>query len=542
METDKELLWWQKDIFYNLYVRSFKDSDGDGIGDLGGVIEKLDYLRDTLGIDVLWLSGILKGPWNEYGFDADDFTDVHPAFGGLAAFDDLLRQAHERGMKVLIDFIPNHSSDQHPWFVESRSSRDNPKRDWYVWADPRADGSPPNNWLSVFGGSSWEWDEATGQYYLHSFLKEQPDLNWRNPEVKADMFDVVRFWLDRGVDGFRVDAAHHILKDALLRDNPPNLNQRTIFDRKIEAESQLHVYDREIAALHDIYREMRQVLDEYGPGQRIMVAEVHPSGWHAWTQYYGPEMDEFHFPFNNGFISAPWDARTFRVLVDSIEACLPARAWPNAHTGNFDEWRVATRYGKQAARTAAVLLFTLRGTPLLYYGEEIGMENLEMDWDNCIDPYGQRVGLCRDPQRSPMQWSAAPHAGFTAPETEATWLPVHPNYAEINAAAQVDDPGSLLNLYRALIQCHQSTPALIVGDYLPVESGSENIYAYLRRTRDDCLLIVLNFADQILVPNLSAVNRSGEVLLSTHPDRAGTANLAALEVHPYEGLIIRVQA
>ncbi|RMF61789.1 MAG: alpha-amylase, partial [Bacteroidetes bacterium] len=298
MTTDP-LPWWQTGVIYQIYPRSFKDSNGDGIGDLGGVLEKLDYLSDTLGVDAIWLSPFYPSPMADFGYDVADYTDVDPIFGDLATFDALVAEAHRRGLRVIIDIVPNHTSDRHPWFIASRSSRDNPKRDWYVWRDPAPDGGPPNNWLSVFGGPAWEYDETTGQYYLHSFLKEQPDLNWRNPEVRRAMFDVFRFWLERGVDGFRIDVAHYIMKDPLFRDNPPNPHRGDYHKDMGEYDTQLHLYDKGHEDVHEVFRELRRLLDDYSRDRpRFAVGEIHIFDWNAWVRYYGDNLDELHMPFN----------------------------------------------------------------------------------------------------------------------------------------------------------------------------------------------------------------------------------------------------
>lgn len=539
MAIDPAHPWWQTGVFYNLYVRSFKDSNGDGIGDLTGVLEKLDYLADTLGVDVLWLSGILASPWKEFGFDVSDFKSIHPAFGTLETLEDLISQAHRRGLKVILDFIPNHTSDQHDWFLEARSSRDNPKRDWYIWRDPKPDGTPPNNWLSLFGGPAWEWDERTWQYYLHTFLKEQPDLNWRNPHLKAAMFDVARFWLGQGIDGFRVDAAHHILKDPELRDNPP-AEPRTINGKKMAAEFQQHRYDREAPGLHEIYREFRQVMDSFGDKPpRAAFAEVYVAGgWPEWAHYYGPAQDEFQFPFNNGFIATPWKAQIVRKVVDDVEAALPPEAWPNAHTGNFDEWRVATRFGEPGARSAAVMLLTLRGTPLLYYGEEIGMQNNPIPPELEKDPFGKRVGLSRDPQRTPMQWDPGPNAGFAPLNTPRLWLPIASNYRQINVETELADPGSMLNLYRKLLAYRKVSPALQAGSYTPVDGVPEDTFVYIRQLEGERVLVALNFSDQAQRVELADLGQ-GDVKISTHLDREGPVEMGDIQLRPNESLVIR---
>jgi alpha-glucosidase len=536
---DNELLWWQSGVMYNVYVRSFRDGNGDGIGDLWGVLEKLDYLQN-LGIDIIWLSGMLDSPWNEFGFDVRDMQAVHPALGDLGVFDELLKQAHQRGIKVLVDFIPNHTSNEHPWFIEAKSSRDNPKHDWYLWADPGPDGSAPNNWISPFGGSVWKWEEPVKQFYLHTFLEFQPDLNWRNPQVVEAMKGVLRFWLERGVDGFRVDAAHHIIKDRYLRDNPPNPNPRQVDGRVFLHETQLHVYDREQYALHGVYRDLRTVLDEYSKkGQpRAWFAEIHPAGWGAWIQYYG-NSDEFNFPFNNGFVFTPWKAIDVRILIDTIEGFLPPGAWPNAHTGNFDEPRMVDRVGYWQARVAAMLLMTLHGTPMLYYGEEIGMHNVEIPPELAMDQMGARIGLSRDQQRTPMQWNAEEKAGFSSGKPEKLWLPLAKDYAEINVQREWDEPDSMLTLYRQLIACRRVSPALLKGIYRPVDVEFTNVFAFLREAPEERVFVALNFSDQMVPLGLPALGK-GKIMLSTFLNREEEVNLASLELRPNEGLIVRL--
>ncbi|RPI20325.1 MAG: alpha-amylase, partial [Actinobacteria bacterium] len=359
--------WWQTAVIYQIYPRSFADADGDGIGDLPGILSRIDYLAHTLQVDAIWLSPFYPSPQKDYGYDVSDYTDVNPEYGTLDDFERLVAASHERGIRVIIDYVPNHSSDRHPWFVESRSSSDNPKRDWYVWRDPAPDGGPPNNWLSLFGGSAWAWDEATGQYYLHSFLEEQPDLNWRNPAVRAAMHDVLRFWLDRGVDGFRIDVAHFIAKDPEFRDNPPAPpdDDQGPFQRLDEYRAQLHPHDKGHPDVHQYFREIRSVLDDYG--DRYSVGEIHEFDWQTWAGFYG-KGDELHHVFDFSLIHTPWKAPAIRSLIDAQEAAIPDGAWPNHVLGNHDEPRIAFRRGQPAARVAAVLLLTTRGTPTLYYG------------------------------------------------------------------------------------------------------------------------------------------------------------------------------
>ena len=543
--TDVE--WWQTGVIYQIYPRSFMDANGDGVGDLAGVIGKLDYLSDTLGVDAIWLSPFYPSPMADFGYDVSDYCAVNPLFGDLATFDDLVAQAHARGLKVIIDIVPNHTSDQHPWFQESRASRDNPKRDWYVWADPAAAGGPPNNWLSVFGGPAWTLDESTGQYYLHSFLSEQPDLNWRNPAVKAAMFDVYRFWLDRGVDGFRIDVAHYVMKDPELRDNQPNPNaavEAQLFKDLGEYGNWIHVNDKGHPDVHGVYRELRAILDEYSAqAPRMMVGEIHDFDLEKWAAYYGePGKREFHQPFNFALIGVPWDAQEVRRRVDMMDAAVPPWGWPNNVLGNHDEHRLASRFGKENARTAAMLLLTLRGTPTLYYGDEIGMTDVEIPPELEQDPWGINMpglGLGRDPERTPMQWSAEPHAGFSPPATEQTWLPVAADYAAVNVAVELDDPTSILNLYRALLGMRADSAALQLGAYQALDTNTRSCFVYTRQAPGERLIVALNFTDKIQVID-SGQSGQAEVLLSTHLDRGGTVNPERLGLRPREGVILRI--
>jgi len=537
-------LWWQSGVIYQIYPRSFMDANGDGVGDLAGVIQKLDYLSDALGVDAIWLSPFYPSPMADFGYDVSDYCDVDPLFGDLATFDRLVEAAHARDLRVIVDMVPNHTSDQHPWFVESRSSRDNPKRDWYVWRDPKADGSPPNNWLSVFGGPAWTLDERTGQYYLHSFLKEQPDLNWRNPQVKEAMFDAYRFWLDRGVDGFRIDVAHFIMKDPALRDNPPNPQAEeyaSAFKDLGEYGRWLHIHDQGHPDVHKVYQELRRILDGYSEkNPRMMVGEIHEFDLEKWAAYYGPNLDEFHLPFNFALIGVPWDAAEVRRRVDAIEAVVPPGAWPNYVLGNHDEHRLASRFGAAQARTAAMLLLTLRGALTLYYGDEIGMTDVEIAPDLVQDPWGKQVaglGLGRDPERTPMQWDDGPNAGFASAEVERTWLPVSPDYREVNVARELADPSSILSLYRRLLALHSQSVALQLGGYRSLDGGPDDCFIYVREHEDERLLIALNFSGEERALDVDAY-AGGELVLSTHLDREGALETPALHLRPHEGVII----
>jgi alpha-glucosidase len=534
--------WWQRGVIYQIYPRSFQDSNGDGTGDLRGITDRLDHLV-WLGVDAFWISPFYPSPMVDFGYDVSDYCDVDPLFGSLSDFDNLLEVAHARGLKVIIDFVPNHTSDEHPWFVESRSSRDSPKRDWYNWRDPKPDGSPPNNWLAVFGGPAWTLDEKTGQYYLHGFLPQQPDLNWRNPEVKEAMFDALRFWLERGVDGFRFDVAHHIMKDPELRDNPVNETPGMLHKAMGEFESQLHVMDRLHSDIHGTYQEIRALLDSYDTEHqpRFMIGETHVFEPELWASLYGARLDEMHMPANFGLLRAQWNAASVRAHVDEIEAALPEGAWPNYVNSNHDDWRTATRVGRNQAKVAMMLLLTLRGTPTIYYGEELGMENVPIPPDKEQDPFGLRVpglGLGRDPERTPMQWDTSPNAGFCPKDVEP-WLPLEDVWQDRNVAVERDDPKSILNLTRELLALRKTHPALAIGSYAAMDGLPPECYVYTRSTAGQRLLIALNLTNdehQFMLPYTG----TGQVITSTGRDRTGKISLTFMVLQPNEGILIDI--
>ncbi len=529
-------LWWQTGVIYQIYPRSFQDSNGDGVGDLPGILARLDYVA-SLGVDAVWLSPIFPSPMADFGYDIADYTGVHPLFGTLADFDRLLTEAHGRGLKVILDLVPNHTSDQHPWFQESRASRDNPHRDWYIWRDPAPDGGPPNNWLSFFGGPAWTYDEATGQYYLHQFLREQPELNYRDPAVLQAMLDVMRFWLDRGVDGFRVDVIWLMAKDPLFRDEPPNPDYRP---GQPGRNSLIHLYTEDLPEVHDLVRAMRGVLDEYD--ERMMVGEIYLP-YDRLVQYYGAAQDECHLPFNFQLILSQWNAAAIRALVNSYEAALPADGWPNWVLGNHDQSRIATRVGRDQARVAAMLLLTLRGTPTCYYGDELGMLDVAIPHEKMQDPQGLNqpgvVGASRDPERTPMQWDAGPNAGFCPPGVEP-WLPLADDYQAVNVAVQAADPRSMLSLFRQLAALRRAMPAFSVGSYASVDAGNPQVVAYERAAGAERYLVALNFSakPQAVVLDTEAVQ--AEVVLSTHLDRLGVEPLMNLQLRANEGVVLRL--
>lgn len=539
--------WWQSGVIYHLYVRSFKDSNGDGNGDLAGVLHQLDYLNETLQVDALWLSPVYPSPMVDAGYDVTDHTHIDSLFGDLSVFDHLLAEAHRRCLRVILDFIPNHTSDQHPWFLASRSCREHPKRDWYIWANPKVDGSPPNNWLSHWEGSAWEWDAHTRQYYLHTFHKAQPDVNWRHPALKEAMFAVVRFWLDRGVDGFRIDSAHYILKDPALHDNPPNpCPEQTPYKPLGEYDSQLHLYDRNHEDTHRVYRDLRRLLEQYDRVDpqypRLMIGEVSLFEWQQWATYYGAALDEFHMPFNFGLLGAIPTARNVRQVVNAVEAVLPADAWPCYVLGNHDESRIATRVGKAQARVAMMLLLTLRGTPVIYYGDEIGMHDVFIPASRVQDPWELRVpgkGFGRDPERTPMQWDTSSLAGFCQADA-SPWLPLAEDAQECNVAIQLQGPHSMLSLTRRLLRLRRKSRTLTVGSYRSFSHVPEGCLVYERSQQRERWLIALNFTDEeqfIRLPEAS----SGRIVLSTLLDREEAVDLSPLLLRANEGCLIALE-
>ncbi len=527
-----EHLWWQTGVIYQIYPRSFMDSNDDGVGDLTGIEQRLDYLQ-WLGVDAVWISPIYPSPMADFGYDVANYTDVDPLFGTLDEFDRLLEATHARGMRLLLDFVPNHSSDLHPWFVESRSSRDNSRRDWYIWSDAAPGGGPPNNWRSVFGGSAWEWDDTTGQYYYHAFLKEQPDLNWRNPEVQEAMLDALRFWLDRGVDGFRVDVIWHMIKDAQLRDNPPN---PAYVNGEPPYEELLASFSTDQPEVHDLVAQMRSLVDRYD--QRLLIGEIYlPIS--RLMMYYGEDGSGVHLPFNFQLITLPWDAKVIAAAVSEYEGSLPPQGWPNWVLGNHDQPRIASRVGRDQARVAAMLLLTLRGTPTIYYGDELAMHDVAIPPEGIRDPQALNmpgVGRSRDPSRTPMQWSADVNAGFSRGES---WLPVSVDYERFNVERERDDPHSMLSLYRSLLALRSRESALQVGAYTPLPTGG-NVVCYLREHDGVRFLVALNLshAPTIVAPAHPSVN--GEITCSTYRDREGARVEGRILLGGDEGVIVRL--
>ncbi|HEX2102619.1 MAG TPA: alpha-amylase family glycosyl hydrolase [Solirubrobacteraceae bacterium] len=516
--------WWQRGAIYHIYPRSFADADGDGIGDLAGIAAHLDHVSE-LGFEAVWLSPFYRSPMADFGYDVADYRDVDPIFGTLEDFDRLVEAAHARGIRVVVDWVPNHSSDRHEWFIESRASRDSPKRDWYVWRDGAAGGGPPNDWMSEFPavGPAWTFDEATEQWYLHSFLAEQPDLNWDNPEVETAMHDVLRFWLERGVDGFRIDALQRLAHDPLLRSNGPGAPRR---------------HDQDWETMADRVRGIRRVVDEYE--DRMIVGEVALLDLHRIVSYLNTG-DQLHLAHNFVFAELPWDAEAFRVSVDDFEALAEDHAWPAWFLSNHDKPRVASRFdeggqGPARARAALLLLYALRGTPFVYQGEELGLPDAEIPPDRVVDVDG------RDPQRAPIPWrppsQAGPGAGFTTGEP---WLPIVAAAEELNAQTQAADLRSTLHLTRRLAALRRDMPVLQTGAQRSLDAHPD-VFALVRDGDGERVLVAINFAAVPVPAELPApVAGAGALLMSTDPDRAaGDVRLATLELGPAEGVVVRL--
>jgi alpha-glucosidase len=524
-------LWWQTGVIYQIYPRSFQDSNGDGIGDLKGIVRRLDYLK-WLGVTAVWVSPVYPSPMADFGYDISDYENIHPMFGTLADFDELLKEIHSRGMKLILDLVPNHTSSQHPWFVESRSSRDNAKRNWYIWKDVKDNGDPPNNWLSVFGGSAWEWDENTRQFYYHAFLKEQPDLNWRNPEVQQAMFGVMRFWLNRGVDGFRVDVMWHLIKDEQLRDNPVNPDYQK---HMATYEQLLPVYSTDQPEVHGIVQQMRKVLDEYD--ERMMIGEIYLP-IHKLVTYYGINNSGAHLPFNFVLISIPWDARLIAAAIDEYEGALPEYGWPNWVLGNHDQSRISSRVGVQQARVAAMLLLTLRGTPTIYYGDEIGMRDVPIPFNEVKDPQGLNMpdkNLSRDPSRTPMQWSNEENAGFTQGKP---WLRLDKTYTRQNVQLEKESNFSILTFYRRLITFRQQEPSLMYGSFFPCTADRQMI-AFRREAKGSrAFLIVLNLTHRPSYFRQDTLK--GKIVLSTYPESEGIIVRDNIDLSGDEGVVVQL--
>lgn len=515
--------WYKEAVVYQIYPRSFKDSNGDGIGDLAGIREKIPYLKE-LGVDTVWLSPINTSPMLDFGYDISDYRSIDPIFGTMADFDALLAELHENKIRLMMDLVVNHSSDQHPWFIESRSSRDNPKRDWYVWHEGK-EGKIPNNWQSVFGGPAWHYDKTTRSYYLHSFLKEQPDLNWRNPEVKAAVFAEIEFWLKKGIDGFRLDVVNLYFKDAAFRDNPLRL-WGWRYPRPYEF--QTHVYDMSQPEMHPLLKDLRLLLDKYNAAS-VGEVLVDFSGDPELAASYLGDNDELHLTFDFTLLYQKWDAAAMAATLSRwFRAC--GDNWPTLVFNNHDQDRSYTRYAKNhesdaRAKVLAALLLTAKGTPFLYYGDEIGMKNGNIARHELRDPVGVRfwpLTVTRDVARTPMLWSSAQHAGFSAAKP---WLPVNDDFRERNAATQAQDPHSILSWHRTLLDLRNRRTELRLGDWAEIPAGKD-VLAYRRSYSGMASEIYMNFsATSSRMPLVT-----GNVLLSNCGRRGQCSELRGYEV------------
>jgi alpha-glucosidase len=559
--------WWEKAVFYHIYPRSFKDSNGDGIGDLPGIISKLDYLNDgtpnSLGIDAIWFSPFFKSPQHDFGYDVADYCAIDPSYGSMDDFDRLVKEAHRRNIRIMLDLVMNHTSCEHPWFKESRSSRDNPKRDWYIWRDGKGLWNrPPNNWRTNFFGPAWEWDKQTNQYYLHLFLKEQPDVNWFNPDVKKAMFDMTRFWLDRGVDGFRLDVAHAYCKDEQLRSNPLFFKRKKIkhrlpwsdFSLPVKLyfafglpEFQVKKYTMHHPNTHRILKEFRQVLDAYS--DKTSVGEVTSDDLSEILAYYGSGDDkELHMNFNFNLTFCRFSAGAFRRCVEKWDQLLPEEDWPAYALSNHDQVRAISRHDKkgqsdQRARVLAMMLLTLRGAPFIYYGEEIGMKNLKIPKNLLKDPVGIKwypLPVGRDGERTPMQWSGETGGGFSSGKP---WLPIGPEIEERNVVVQEKDPNSLLNFYKKIIWLRKKTPALQSGSFHSILDGvPKDCFVYRRELENQKLIVALNFSSRAQKVDLYSNKTSFDILISTDPERKRDSQAFPLALEPFEGCLLKMKA
>lgn len=529
-EWEEKKRWWKEGVIYHIYPRSFQDSTGDGNGDLQGITKRLDYF-EFLGIKILYLSPIFRSPMVDNGYDISDFKDIDPMFGNLQDFEELLKEAHLRGMKLILDFVANHTSDQHPWFIESRSSKVNPKRDWYVWLDPAPGGGPPNNWVSVFGGSAWTYDAKTNQYYLHQFCPEQPDLNLRNAEVLGALNDVLTFWLDRGVDGFRADAVAHLVEDSRFQDEPTKDGYDTKRPRYDDLD---HVYTKNFTANHKIVQGWRAVLDQYKDSYRILIGEILDDNFQEVIKYYGGRFsNEFDFPFNFGLLGLSQFTtaeEVYHVISDYL-AALPKGKWPNWLLGNHDFPRIGSKVSHEYCRALNVLLLTLPGTAVTYYGEEIGMIDAKVPFKSQED--------FRDPQRSPMQWCDKENAGFT-PGTKA-WVPVAENYKTANVEVQKADPTSALYLYKELVKL-RSTIECFKGLSFKAVYVDASVLAYTRSDRHHTFVIMINFGKDRWEGSLNGISGSGVVVIDSEMKQKGTnVSFVRVTLNKAQALVIKMQ-
>lgn len=518
--------WFPGSVIYQIYPRSYKDTTHDGIGDLPGIIEKLDYIKE-LGVSAIWLSPIYPSPMLDLGYDIADYENIDPMFGTLSDFDHLVAETHRRQLKIMLDFVPNHTSSEHAWFQESRKSKTNPKRNWYIWKDPTQDGSPPNNWISVAGGSAWEFDAKTKQYYMHSFLKDQPDLNWRNPEVVEAMSNVLRFWLKRGVDGFRVDVFYYIFKDERYLDEPKNPDYKPDIDHPNEKLK--HIYSKDQPETLEMMARFNDILDEFG--NKFMVSETYVTIPET-INIYTTSKSGSHAPFNFHLIFQPFEVKAYKSIIDEFQTNIRDEDVPVYVLGNHDQSRIATRLGSEyAARVAAMMKLTLPGTPFIYYGDEIGMEDVVIPPEKRIDTFE----VNRDPQRTPMQWDASDYAGFSDVEP---WLPISPNYKETNVNNQLHED-SIYTLYKSLLRLRKTLRTIHSGRYIAVHIENESVFGYIRSYGAENVLVVLNFSGEEQIVTLPY--HEMKFILNTYLDHKDPeVKEYTFRLRPHEGWILRV--
>jgi alpha-glucosidase len=534
--------WWQNAVFYEIYPRSFADTNADGIGDLPGITSKLDYLKQ-LGVDAIWITPCFPSPQVDFGYDVSNYEDIDPMYGSLSDFDKLQIAAHDHGIRIILDFVLNHTSGEHQWFIDSRSSRTSKHRDWYIWRDGKAANQPPNNWLSVFGGSAWQFDGKTRQYYYHFFYPQQPDLNWRNPAVKDAMFGVTRWWYDRGVAGFRLDAVTALFEDPAPHDNPILPGKNAYGDPKME-----NKYNDKLPEVHDVLKGLRQVADKYNA---VLIGETWTDNIEQLDAYYGQNSNELQMPMDFMFtkvdkLSPP----EFRKQIAAINA---ARGWPVYVLSNHDIERAYNRYGDGThndaiAKVMAGLYLTLRGTPIMYYGEEIGMQNnnpkFKQDVKDPIGKLGWPQEKGRDGERTPMQWNASPNAGFTK---GIPWLPIPASYKTHNVVTELRDPNSILVFYQRLLKLRHANTALLDGDYIALNENDPNVISSLRRYKEDAVIVVLNMSStpQTVSFNLAPqgfTSPQSQTLLTTMPDIPATSNLSSMKLAPFSVYIGQVSS
>ncbi len=528
-----DFLWWRDGVIYQIYPRSYMDSNSDGIGDIPGITSRLDHLQD-LGIDAIWLSAVYPSPNVDFGYDVSDYRGIHPQFGTLKDFDRLVLEARRRGIHIIMDLVLNHSSDQHAWFQKSRQSAPNKYSDYYLWQLPKRGNKPPNNWLSVFGGPGWEFDEQRGEYYFHMFYKQQPDLNWRNPRVRQEILDIFRFWADRGVDGFRLDVFNAYFKDKDFRDNPITPWGIRPFDRM------RHLYDMDQPELFEFIRELRSLLDAYP--QSYVIGETFLGDQNTAAAYCAPGL--LHAAFNFQFISRIWKAHFYRKRELSWQAALHDHAWPALVLNNHDNPRSATRFGQgeddARLKVAAAMLLSLRGTPFLYAGEEIGMRDIKVRREEVHDPIGKYYWPFfkgRDGCRSPMQWDGSKNAGFT---TGNPWLRLHENYTKRNVGAQLAEHGSLLNFYKKMLALRRAVPALHAGSLEMLNGLDQRVLGYSRQAGTSRVLVLLNFSSREVNLTLSGFEGQASILLSS-AERVGSVDLSPrLQMSGNEALILEL--